>query len=285
LIAGCAHPARFAMPEATSAIDGASGAPLATSELLRRVGAADIVLLGEVHDNPVDHALRGALITAFADRHPALVFEQFNRTAGPIAPPASGEPMETWLDRNGFDRNGWKWPLHQPVVDAAIAHGRAIWGSGLSRDTLRAIVRQGGAGAPAELRTMMERAPLDSPARAVMDQELIEGHCGQLPAEMVPGMRTMQEFRDLSMANALVQASAQGPAWLIAGNGHVRRDVAVPRVLRAAAPGKRVLVVGLLEREPNGDAPSADERKLYDVVIVTPRTQREDPCAGFRIGR
>jgi uncharacterized iron-regulated protein len=95
----------------------------------------------------------------------------------------------------------------------------------------------------------------------------------------------MQEFRDISMARALVQAAESGPAWLIAGNGHVRRDVAVPRVLRAAAPGKRVLVVGLLEREPNGDAPSADERKLYDVVIVTPRTQREDPCAGFRIGR
>ena len=35
-------------------------------KLLRRIGAADLVLLGEVHDNAVDHALRGALLTAFA---------------------------------------------------------------------------------------------------------------------------------------------------------------------------------------------------------------------------
>jgi len=277
---GGVSPVAFALPDSTSVVDGRSGSPVGTADLLRRIGAADIVLLGEVHDNPVDHALRGALITAFAERHPAVVFEQFAESDAPIPLPAPGDSMTGWLDRNGFDRRGWRWPLHQPVVDAAIAHGRSLWGSGLSREKLRAVVREGDAGAPEDLRRLMERAPLDSMARAVLDRELIEGHCGQLPASQVPGMRSAQVTRDASMTRALVQAAATGPAWLIAGNGHVRNDVAVPRILRVAAPTKIVLTVGLLEREPSGASPDAGERQMYDLVIITPRTVREDPCAG-----
>jgi uncharacterized iron-regulated protein len=272
-------PLSFALPDSTFAVEGTSGAPVGTPELLRRIGAADIVLLGEVHDNTVDHALRGALITAFATRHPAVVFEQFAESDVPIPLPAAGDSVEGWLDRNGFSRSGWKWPLHQPVVAAAMAHGRSLWGSGLSREKLRAVVRDGAAGAPEELRRLMERAPLGAGAQAVLDRELIEGHCGQLPAAQVPGMRAAQVVRDASMTRALLLAGAAGPAWLIAGNGHVRLDVAVPRLLRAEAPGKRVLAVGLLERESNGDGPSAAERRMYDLVIVTPRAVRPDPCA------
>ena len=285
LLAACAGPGTtavaplsFALPDSTYLVAGATGSRVSTPELLRRIGAADIVLLGEVHDNPVDHALRGALITAFAGRHPAVVFEQFAASEAPIAPPAAGDSIEGWLDHNGFDRRGWKWPLHQPVVAAAVAHARSLWGSNVSREELRGVVRQGEAGAPEELRALMNRAPLDSAGRAILDKELIDGHCGQLPAAQVPGMRAAQVTRDAAMARALGLAAATGPAWLIAGNGHVRRDVAVPRLLPVAAPGKRVLTVGLLEREPNGAAPDAAERRMYDLVIVTPRTMREDPC-------
>ena len=288
LLAACGGPAsnsvapvRFALPDSTFVLDGASGARVGTPELLRRIDAAQVVLLGEVHDNPVDHALRGALITAFADRHPAVVFEQFARSDGPMSVPAAGESTETWLDHHGFDRRGWRWPLHQPVVVAAIAHARSLWGSGLSREVLRSVVGDTGATAPADLRRLMDQAPLDSMPRAVLDRELIEGHCGQLPATMVPGMRAAQVIRDASMARALMDAAASGSAWLIAGNGHVRRDIAVPRFLRAAAPALGVLAVGLLEREPSGAPPDAAERRMYDLVIVTPRTAREDPCRGL----
>ena len=80
------------------------------------------------------------------------------------------------------------------------------------------------------------------------------------------------------VANKMMIAGADGPAWLIAGNGHVRTDLAVPRILARVAPGKRVLVVGWLEREENGAAPEAAERQRYDLVVVTPRTPRPDPC-------
>jgi uncharacterized iron-regulated protein len=288
LLAAC-HPApaplspvAFALPDSTALVDGPTGEPVATADLLRRVGSADFVLLGEVHDNPVDMALRASLLRASGARHPAVVFEQFAASESPIAPPAAGESLTVWLDRNGFDRRGWRWPLHEPVVTAALAVGRSMWGSNMSRAQLTPIVMGGTSAAPAPLRQLIERVPLDSASRAALDSEIVEGHCGQLPATMVPGMIAAQEVRDAAMTRALLLASARGPAWLIAGNGHVRRDIAVPRILTRVAPGKRLLAVGLLEREEDGTTPKADERRSYDLVIITPRTARPDPCEQLR---
>jgi uncharacterized iron-regulated protein len=274
-------PITFTMPDSTLVLDGSSGDTVPASELLRRVGAADVVLLGEVHDNPVDHALRGALITAFASQRPAVVFEQFADRDTPIPLPAAGQSREGWLDANGFDRTGWKWPLHEPVVEAALAHARSLWGSNMSRETLRVVVREGADAAPEPLRRLMTAAPLDSAATAQMDSVLEEGHCHQLPESLIPGMRAAQEVRDAAMTRALLLAGAgsgQRPEWLMAGNGHVRSDLGVPRLLRRAAPGAQVLAVGLLEREEDGAIPAATERRTYDLVVVTPRAPREDPC-------
>jgi uncharacterized iron-regulated protein len=276
-------PAAFTMPDSTLILGGRTGDTVTTSELLRRVGEADIVLLGEVHDNPVDHALRGALLTAFSGQRPAVVFEQFADRDTPIPPRASDQSVEAWLDASGFDRTGWRWPLHAPVVNAAIAHARSLWGANLSREELMPVVREGASAVRAPIRRLMDQAPLDSAAAAAMDSTLQVSHCGQLPQSMIAGMRTAQVARDAAMARALLLAGAdsgQRPEWLMAGNGHVQRDLGVPRILRAAVPRARVLAVGLLEREADGALPAAAERRGYDLVIVTPRTPREDPCAG-----
>lgn len=272
-------PVSFALPESTYVVDGGTGAPLETVELVRRVGEADIVLLGEVHDNPWAMDARARLLTAFGSRRPAVVFEQFAAADSAISRPAPGDSLEGWLDRSGFDRRGWRWPVHRPVVSAAITHGRSLWGSGVSRENLRSVVRGGESAAPDPLRRIMERTPLDSLARATLDRDLVEGHCGQLPESQIPGMRAAQVVRDASMVRSILMARAgDGPVWLIAGNGHVRKRVAVPRLLDVEARDARVLVVGLLEQTSSGAEPPAAERRLYDLVIVTPRQPREDPC-------
>lgn len=276
-------PVAFTMPDSTLVLDGRTGDTVTTAALLRRVGEADVVLLGEVHDNPVDHALRGALLTAFAGARPAVVFEQFADRDTPIPPPGPDQSVEAWLDAFGFDRRGWRWPLHAPVVDAAIAHARSLWGANLSREQLMPVVREGASTLRAPIRRLMDQAPLDRAATVAMDSTLQESHCGQLPQSLIAGMRTAQVARDAAMTRALLLAGAssgQRPEWLMAGNGHVRRDLGVPRILRKAVPRARVLAVGLLEREEDGTLPAAGERHAYDLVIVTPRAQREDPCAG-----
>lgn len=269
------------IPESTVILDATTGAPIAPAELLRRAEAADFVLLGEIHDNTLHHQVRGSLLTAARARRPAVVFEQFARALAPIAPPAPGETEEGWLDAHSFDREGWKWPRHAPIVEAAIAHARAIWGSGLSREALRAVVRQGTDAAPPPLGEMIRQAPLDSVEKAAVDRELFAGHCGKLPSAMMPGMRAAQEVRDASMTEALIAAGSAGPAWLIAGNGHVRMDIGVPRLLRRLAPHRHLLVIGIVERGTEDAVPGMAAGRRYDVLIVTPAATREDPCSGL----
>jgi uncharacterized iron-regulated protein len=278
-------PSALRLPDGVAVIDATDGAPMQVDDLLRRMASADFVLLGELHDNPVHHEVRGRLIAAFSDRQPAIVFEQFAETQAPIPHPTTTESREAWLDRNGFDRQSWNWPLHSPVVNAAIASGADIWGSGVSRDRLRSVISEGESAAPSHLRAIMQSSPLDGAGRAILDRELVDSHCGQLPANMVAGMRVAQIVRDASMANALGAAAATGPAWLIAGNGHVRRDIAVPRLLRALQPRRSAVAIGFVERPANGGAVSPETRSMYDIVVVTPGVERPDPCAGFPAGQ
>lgn len=271
-------PAPAGLPPTVSVFDSRTGAPIEHSVLLARLAGADFVLLGELHDNAVHHQVRGLLIRAMS-RPPGVVFEQFAATDHALPAPPGGAATDEWLDANGFDRKAWKWPLHSPVVEAALASGRSIWGSGVSREALRAVVMEGARKGPEPLWRMMESVPLDSAAQAAMDHELVVGHCNQLPATMIPGMRAAQEIRDASMTRALLAASAEGgAAWLVAGNGHVRSDIAVPRLLRATTPERSVLVVGLLESTADGKQPDLQPER-YDLAIVTPPATRADPCA------
>lgn len=278
---GSPAPATTPAPAPEPIIDVATGATIGRAELLRRLQAADVALLGEVHDNPVHHELRAELIAASAPKRKlAVVYEQFpwGRDSALATPP--GDPIEPWLDAAGFDREGWRWPLHRPVVLAATKAGLPRYGSQLPREVLRPMMR--GGAAPAPLGDYMKRAPLTGDGLAALDRTLLEGHCGQLPQEMVPMLRGAQEARDAAMTDALLRARKDGrAAWLIAGNGHVREDYGVPRMLAVLAPADRVVTVGFLERGEDGAAPAADEMRVYDVVWLTPRAEREDPCKAF----
>ena len=98
---------------------------------------------------------------------------------------------------------------------------------------------------------------------------LEQSHCGNFPAEMLPGMLNAQAARDAVMAASLKPYAKRG-AVLIAGNGHVREDIGVPRWLNAV-PGT-VLAVGYLESDA-----TADEGR-FNHVVTTPPVARPDPC-------
>jgi uncharacterized iron-regulated protein len=278
---GCTAP-RPSPSEPAFSISTGGGAPLSRAQALALLRQADHVLLGEVHDHPAHHIERAALLTALADRRPTVVFEQFARTSdATLAAPVGGD-LDAWLDRAGFDRKGWAWPLHRPLIEAALAAGLPMRGGNLARDEVRQIARQGAAAAPADLATALAQ-PLPPGAARALDRALIDGHCGQLPATALPRMRDAQAARDAAMADALLRAVAGGAtsAVLIAGNGHVRRDHGVPLWLARRQPAAKVVSVGFLERGADGSAPSVAERGVYDIVWLTPRQPRPDPCAGF----
>ena len=253
---------------------------------------ADLLLVGEVHDNPDHHRLQLELVEAVvrAGRRPAVALEQFDREhqaaldrARAAGPRDAGEVA----DAAQFDRRGWEWPFYEPLVALALREGLPLVATNLSRRDAFAVVERGYAalGDGAAERLGLAQPPAAAQLAAI-EAAIRDGHCGKLPERIVPGMAAAQRARDAVMADALLARSSSG-AVLIAGNGHVRRDLGVPVHLAGRAPERGVLAVGVVEvatdmvRADDYVAPAAGDAPRFDFAVFTPRTPRPDPCAGF----
>ena len=252
-------------------------APADVQQLTAALRSRPIVLLGEVHDNAQQHAMRAQALRALLDggARPALLMEQFDRERQPDLDRALARPGVTADDviaaastTGTASVSGWSWPLYRPYIALAIEYRLTLVAANVSRSDTRRVVAGG-------------LASLDFDARVPADIEapqakaLVESHCGLLEARQAQTMVAAQVARDQFMARALESHAAHG-AVLLAGNGHVRRDIGVPRWLNAATRD-RSLSIGLLE---SGDADAA----AFDVALTTPAQTRPDPCDAMRRG-
>ena len=253
-------------------VEVASRRELAPDALLAELRASDFVLLGERHDNPLHHRRRGELIAALGPA--AVVVAEHLPRGRQVAP---GPDVLQRLQAAGFEPKAWQWPQHQGLFDALLGAGVPLQGGNAPRDEVRKVAREGEGALPADLRALLDPAPLADAARRALDDDLVAGHCGQLPEARVPAMRAAQRMRDASMLQAMLDARGR-PTVLVAGNGHVRIDHGVPQLLRAARPAARWIAVGFVE----GDAVAAGPQP-YTHLWVTPALARADPCAGFRM--
>ncbi|MCY7317089.1 MAG: ChaN family lipoprotein [Rubrivivax sp.] len=280
LLAACMTPALPPGPPAVQANRAAPGSPIDTL-----TNTPAVLLWGEVHDNAAQHALRRDALARLLARgaRPVLLMEHFDREQQPTIDRllAAAEPPTAQALIDAAGGPGWSWPLISPLLDLALQHRLPIVAANVARTDTRRIIREG-------------LAPLGFDASVPADllaaqTTLIEAsHCGLLPAGLAPRMALAQVARDQFMAQQLQHAltrsiaSAVSPATsavpprvlLLAGNGHVRSDIGVPRWL-GAATRVQTLSVGLLEDR-------GDESRSFDRAITTAAQPRPDPCAAMQ---
>jgi uncharacterized iron-regulated protein len=249
----------------------ASGRTLDRAELLAALRQADAVMLGEVHDNPSHHALRGQVVAELGAQA-SVVAEQMprGRRVGP------GNDVRSRLEAAGFDSRAWGWPMYEPLFGPILEAGLPLHGASAPNDLVRQVARGGADAAPVDLKVLIDRSALDGASLAQLDRDLEDGHCGRLPAARLPAMRSAQRLRDASMWLAL-RESAGKPAVLLAGNGHVRRDYGVPRLAAVDRSNWRSVSVGFVET--GAEVLGAP----FDYVWITRPADREDPCANISI--
>jgi uncharacterized iron-regulated protein len=239
-----------------------------------------IVLLGEVHDNTEQHRLRLALLRrAFAAGwRPALALEQLDRERQADVESARRErpddPQHV-LDR-AATKAAWSWDSYRPFVALALEFDVPLVAANLSREDAKRIARGGFPAVfdAAQLAALGLDRKVASDWQAAQEREIDAGHCFALPPESRPALARAQLARDAVMA-ALLREHASRGVVLLAGNGHVRRDLGVPRWLPPELRG-RTFAVGFLEE---GDAAPDG---AFDAVVYTPRAERPDPCAALR---
>ena len=262
---------------------------VSTTELERRLARARYVLLGEVHDNAEHHRLRRDLLAALVrdGRRPAIAMEQFDREHQAALQRVQNEPAPTpeLLKTAGrVDAKGWNWSYYDPIVRLALDHRLPIVAANLSRADAFRVSSEGAAavlGAAAVSALQLDQ-PLPDAARLKLEQVIDQGHCGEAPRNILPGMVAAQRARDAIMAQSL---QAHAPAVLIAGNGHVRRDFGVPHYLAHYPQGDDVQVVGFIEVDAAQRAPAdyvTAGAAEYDYIVFTPATPRPDPCKDLR---
>jgi uncharacterized iron-regulated protein len=110
-----------------------------------------------------------------------------------------------------------------------------------------------------------------------------------MPASAFGGMADGQRYRDAHLARSMVTARERhGRVVLMAGNGHVRADRAVPWHLARMAPGRSVVSVLFVEAVAEKPLPadyaqrSQTGQPVSDFVVVTPGIVRPDPCEAMR---
>jgi uncharacterized iron-regulated protein len=258
--------------------------------VLSELAAADFVLLGEKHDNADHHLLQARLLQGLIDRgrKPALRLEMVTPDQEPALRawqakhPRDASALGTALD---WQASGWpEFALYQPIFEVALAAGLDIGAANLNRATVKAVMQHGASALDdATVDRLGLRAPVDETVRDAMAAEIIASHCNQLPRAAADPMAFAQRARDAVMADALLQVPSGG-AVLIAGNGHVRRDRAVPEHIRRRAAERTVQVLSLVEVQDGVLTPAAalgTEGITADFLWFTPRVDDEDPCAHF----
>jgi uncharacterized iron-regulated protein len=231
--------------------------------------AAPLVLLGEVHDHPQQHAIRAEAFAELLARGalPALVLEQFDAHRQADIDRLRAQP-------GGIDAGaliaqvggpGWHWPFYKPFIELALRHDLPIVAANVGRDAARAVMRDG-------LTAHGFDAQLPEDLLATLGGMIERSHCGLIGAPLAQRMALAQVARDQSMARALTAHQMRG-AVLLAGNVHVRTDIGVPHWLTPDVRARSV-AIGVVER---GDATTAFDRR-----VVTPPHPRADPCADLR---
>lgn len=249
----------------------AAAAPAALPATAEALAAAmqgrNVVLLGEVHDNPMQHALRAEALRLLVARgaRPALAFEQFDRERQDAIDAARRErPRDVeYLIAQAQGAPSWRWELYKPFIALALEYDLPIVAANLSRAAAMKVATSPAAG---------EALPADF--MRVHEEAIAKGHCNLLPPEALPGMARAQIARDRTLAEAIVPFADRGVV-LLTGNGHTRTDVGAPHWLPPAVRAKS-FSIALLERD-TGESPAA-----FDAYILTEPFARPDPCEELR---
>jgi len=256
----------------TASASTASAVP--DPDVVQQLAVADVVILGEIHDNPAHHQMQADIVAALDPK--AVVWEMITQSQaeGLAAFPLSDtDQVSQYLD---WSSSGWPaFELYAPVF--AAAEGALQFGGLVPRSDARVAMEQGAAGFfGTKAAAFGLDVPLTDADQQLREADQMANHCDALPKEMLPLMVDFQRLRDTVLADAVVQALqvTGGPVVVITGNGHARKDRGVPVYLAQARP--EILVLSL------GQSEAGQVSGEFDLVVDADPIERPDPCLAFQ---
>lgn len=247
---------------------------ISEAEVISLARAADIVLIGETHDNSYHHNRQARVISGLRSPESPMVvgFEHIPARLQPL--------LDTFRHGDSRDLNqlgrdlqweklGWPdWKIFAPVFRAAFDSGALVI-------ALDGMVKLGQPSKQDLMARQMFRSFPQATRRSLLN-EMKASHCGRVSETVATRMAETQVKRDLNMISRMNALSPVGSKQIyVVGRGHARKDWGIPAQLRKLRPGARVLSIGLVEEMPE----LAGLGSKFDLVWITPAVRRPDPCA------
>lgn len=256
--------------------------------LLARIGKADVLLLGETHDNPLHHELQQKLLQSRikSGARPALMMEQLD-----IDSQSSLDHALTGSDRAEVLDNVTKlikfddWQSYRPFLAIAVDNRLPVIAANIPSQRLQPVIWDGFAAYDAaELKRLDVEQVWSKSRQKYLVTHMGGAHCGRLREGLRTGLSRSQRLRDALMVDSAIGSINRGVVGIV-GSSHARRDVGLPIYFAARAPMARVFSIGFVEVAPGRNDPNAYETESatgdapFDVIWFTPSIARSDPCA------
>jgi uncharacterized iron-regulated protein len=225
-----------------------TAAQSACSEILANLASAQVVYLGETHDNAADHQGQLDIIQALYEKNPriAIALEMFQRPAQPLLDQyLAGTLTETQLQQQGeYDQRwGFPWEYYAPILRFAKAQQIPLIALNVPTEITRKVANAG-----LESLTSADRqwVPPDSEIRTdnAAYREMIqvvydEIHQGRSVSSNFDRFFLAQVLWDETMAQGVadfLQAQPDRQVIVLVGDGHVVYGYGIPsRVARRVA--------------------------------------------------
>jgi uncharacterized iron-regulated protein len=243
----CAPPGEWTVP---------GGARIAVQAILARSAKAQVVLLGESHDNADHHRWELQTVAALSALHPRLVlgFEMFPRRVQ--------NSLDRWVARELSESEflkasdwsavwGYETAFYTPLFHFARLNNIPMVALNVERDFVKTVASQGWDAVPAEKR---EGVSVPAPASAAYSERLFAAYAQHPDKQKAAPARSDPEFTrfveaqlvwDRAMAQALAQAAARDPDALVVGimgASHAADGDGVPHQLESLGL-KRIVVL------------------------------------------
>ena len=276
-------------PEHMLIFSAADSTTMTWQQLLDRARAADIIVVGEQHDDAAAHQLQAALVKAVAGQGPlAVCMEMFEQDEQPLvdaflAGSLSQEALVDTTDSKDWGGQGQWSEFYQPIVDAARESGAPVIAANAPRRFVRLARHDGfeklAAFSNAYPGQFTVPGSIEQQAYAERFKATMRHHGAPedksgdapppMPEETLEALFRAQQVWDATMAEATVRAqAAHGKALLLVGQFHTDFDGGLLRRMKAAAPGLNFLTISV--QADSAAALREEDRDRADVVIYRP---------------
>ncbi len=259
----------------------ADGTPTTLDALARDVMNADVVFMGEVHDDSVGHVVQDALfglLLAQSQKPVTLSLEMFERDVQGVL----DEYLSGIIPESQFLPAARPWPMYaahyRPMVEKAREAGRPVLAANAPRRYVNLVSREG----PGALEKLSEEArSFLSPLPFVQPTEAYQAKWNALMAEMghdsgtsasgPSNMLLSQSLWDATMAHTIARYLMARPGDIVVhlvGGFHVEGKTGTPEALLTYRPGTDLRVIAV---QPADDITvfSSDYNGLGDYIVLT----------------